>query len=55
MQNPRFEKFSLQNQEISPKLTLKIPSSEAAFGQKLPLRINSLTSAFGTKQNLGPN
>jgi hypothetical protein len=32
--NPRFENFSSQNQGISPKETLKIPSSEATFGQQ---------------------
>jgi hypothetical protein len=34
MQNPRFENFSLDNREISPKETLRFATPEAAFGTK---------------------
>jgi hypothetical protein len=42
MQNPRFENFSLQNQKISPKLTLKTEGSEATFGQEQSLVIDRI-------------
>jgi hypothetical protein len=42
MQNPMFKNFSLQNQEISPKLTLKNVTRASEFGQEETLVHNAI-------------